>query len=291
MNEFRTSCPYQYGIITVKKYGNSYKITYHNVLKESGWEKEDIEDSSDSPEASPLDDFKLCDNFKLLNNISRAKNTIFELAKCNDWDFFVTLTIDKSKHDRFNLQEFRVAFSRMVRGLRRKYGSKIAYLLVPEKHKNGAWHFHGFISGLPDHELKSFKLCDKLPSYIRQKVMLNQGIYSWISYAEKFGFCDLEEIQDKSKVCSYVTKYITKALVHSVEGYYENLYYCSQGLKRAEQLGKFYPLEDVETFVPWQFENYFCKILWVPDLPEHIKKRLECSGEGVTEAAAVQERN
>ena len=40
---------------------------------------------------------------KLFNSISRSRQAIYELALCNDWEYFVTFTINKRNHDRFNL--------------------------------------------------------------------------------------------------------------------------------------------------------------------------------------------
>ena len=270
MMYFSCSSPYDYGIVTVKKFGDSFKITYHNVKRKSGWVSQ-----VDSENFKPNDDISFSSDFsKLSNNISRAKNTIFELAKCNQWDFFVTLTVDKTKIDRFDLKNYRQSFTRFIRHLREKYHSDIKYLIIPEKHKNGAWHFHGLLSGIPSSDLHLFDLSEKLPSYIRQKIMLGDDIYNWVSYSEKFGFCDIERINDIDRICSYITKYITKSLANSVSGYYENMYYCSQGLNRSEKIGEFYPYDDIQSFLPWSYENEYCKILWVHDLPKKILDRL-----------------
>ena len=33
---------------------------------------------------------------------------------------------------------------------------KITFVLVPEQHKDGAWHEHGLISGLPGEDIRMF---------------------------------------------------------------------------------------------------------------------------------------
>lgn len=40
---------------------------------------------------------------KLENSLSRSRNKVFEYAYCNDWEYFVTMTLDKTKYDRYDL--------------------------------------------------------------------------------------------------------------------------------------------------------------------------------------------
>lgn len=273
-----THNPYLYGCLRVKKYNDKYKLTFHNILREKGYEERKEENQN----PFEIDERVSKTQGKCLNNLSRARNTIFELAMCNSWDFFCTLTIDGSKHDRFSIDSFRLQLSQFIRDLRKKYKTKIHYLFVPEKHKDGAWHMHGLISGLDKQDVVEFSLKQKLPLYIKQKLQLGYRVYNWLSYSNKFGFCDLEDIADKNKVCSYITKYITKDLEHSIDGFYKNLYYCSTGLNRAEEICTIENGRDFD--LPWTFENEYCKILWVQELPEAIQKELtkkskDCRGD------------
>ena len=43
---------------------------------------------------------------KLEESISRAKRVIYEIARCNEWDFFITLTVNSKKYDRTDLDKF-----------------------------------------------------------------------------------------------------------------------------------------------------------------------------------------
>ncbi len=36
---------------------------------------------------------------KLANSISRSRQKVFEYAYCNDWDWFVTMTLDPKKYE------------------------------------------------------------------------------------------------------------------------------------------------------------------------------------------------
>ena len=73
-------------VATIKKYGNSYKLTLHKASRETGWE--------DADEWAQLER-KIKNVTKLSNNISRAKAKIYEYAMCNDWDYFITCTLDQ----------------------------------------------------------------------------------------------------------------------------------------------------------------------------------------------------
>lgn len=75
----------------------------------------------------------------------RAAARVRDIALCNEFTHFVTLTLDAAKVDRYNmsavLKKMRIWLDNRVRrrGLR--------YILVPELHKDGAIHFHGFFNG------------------------------------------------------------------------------------------------------------------------------------------------
>lgn len=74
----------------------------------------------------------------------RARARIREIALCNPFQLFVTLTVDKQRCDRYEISSIwktmRPWLSNQVqrRGLR--------YVLVPERHKDGAIHFHGLFN-------------------------------------------------------------------------------------------------------------------------------------------------
>lgn len=205
---------YDYNICVLKKYNeNTFKITRHKVLRRSGIE---IDDNFSFPIRGTVNDEKM------EQNISRAKSKIREYGLCNEWDFFVTLTIDQSKFDRFDLQTYYKAFSKFLNNYNSRHNIKIKYLFIPERHQNGAWHMHGLISGLPEEHLT-----------------VNQyGYYDWIAYRNKFGYISLDFLKDKAKASSYILKYVGKDMGNSVTELNAKLYYCSKGLKTAEVIKK-----------------------------------------------------
>lgn len=214
------------------------------------------------------------ERLKLDNNIYRAKRNIKELALCNPWDFFCTMTIDSEKHDRSDLNGFFKKLRKYINNIAYKHNTTISYLFIPELHKDGLnWHLHGFIKGLPLQYLKCFKVGDRMGSTLAKKVLRGDTVYNWVGYSERFGFCDLEPIKDALRVSSYVTKYISKDVFKSVKNLNAHTYYCSNGLKRAELVKRGFFFGKISSY---DFENDFCKIKsfnYSDEMLEHLKSQ------------------
>lgn len=182
---------------------------------------------------------------KLSSSISRTKRLILELALSNEWDYFITMTLDKDKVDRFDLEGWRKKFNDFLKYRRRKYGLKCSYLLVPEQHEDGAWHCHGLISGIPRQDLISFAELDKsgyrsaegrrLPDDL-----INSDYLNWPDYQRAFGFCSLGPLKRPEAAAFYVTKYITKDLARCVSECGKHMYWPSKNLNRPIKFGEFY---------------------------------------------------
>ena len=77
-------------------------------------------------------------------SMRRARAKVRRIALANDFRWFVTLTLDQQRVDRYDpaavIRKLNQWCSNQVkrRGLR--------YVLVPERHQDGAIHFHGFFS-------------------------------------------------------------------------------------------------------------------------------------------------
>lgn len=77
---------------------------------------------------------------KLNEAFCRAKSMVLQYALCNPWDYFFTGTLDEKKFNRYELDTYQQKLSQFIRDKRKAYGSQIQFLLVPEQHKDGAWH-------------------------------------------------------------------------------------------------------------------------------------------------------
>ncbi len=75
----------------------------------------------------------------------RARVAVRDLGLCNDWEYFVTLTLDPARIDRYDPAEVVRHLNHWLDNRVRRDG--LCYVLVPEHHRDGAIHFHGFFNG------------------------------------------------------------------------------------------------------------------------------------------------
>lgn len=76
--------------------------------------------------------------------VRRAKAQVREIALCTPFKYFVTLTLDRDRVDRYDMKEITRHLNHWLDNQVRRKG--LAYVLVPERHKDGAVHFHGFFN-------------------------------------------------------------------------------------------------------------------------------------------------
>lgn len=204
----------------------------------------------------------LQNNFKFENSISRTKSQIYEYACCNEWEYFVTITI-KDKYGRYDLDDFRQKFTQWLRDNYNKKGQKIQWLFIPEKHKDGGWHMHGLINGLQEgKDLQEFTTNMHLPYSILDRIKQGVKVYNWPAYADKFGYCTCEPIKNIDAVCKYITKYICKDLSETIQEVGKHMYYCSRGLNKSKLL----EVGSIRTdkTVLWDFKNDYVFIKSIP---------------------------
>lgn len=164
---------------------------------------------------------------KLSNNLSRARSVVFQLCVCNDWDWFFTGTLDRRKFDRFSLDGFRKSLAQWIRNLNKKSGFDVKYVLVPEKHKDGAWHMHGLLRGIPSSELSRFV------HGVHPERLVDGDYWNWQRYSDKFGFCSLGAVRDPVACSFYLQKYLTKDMSRTSSDYGRHLHFASHRLRRA----------------------------------------------------------
>ena len=156
---------------------------------------------------------------RYISNESRACSTIKELALCNDFNFFGTLTL---KSDRYNLDFAQDLIKKYMKKIKRT-DKDFQFLWITEKHHGGAFHFHGLF--------KFTNLSNFYNSTIKNQKDF-KFYHGYSSYLfDEIGRNFFEPIKDKEKLSSYITKYITKTPVKSS---HNQLYFCSRGLARAE---------------------------------------------------------
>jgi hypothetical protein len=129
----------------------------------------------------------------------RARGSIRDLLRCNpDLGVFVTLTLNRAMIDRYD-------YGTVIRRLSAYLDNRVrrdalAYVMVPEHHKDGAIHFHGLFRDV-------LSLVDS-----GRKTEAGQVIYNMPSWALGFTTA-IKVVGDRGAVMGYVAKYITKSSV------------------------------------------------------------------------------
>ena len=191
---------------------------------------------------------------RFCQSLSRTKATIFEIAACNPFEWFCTFTLDAEKADRNNLEAFRKKFSQFIRDENKKRATdeKIKYLIVPEQHKDGAWHLHGLVLGLKE----------------GRDLLKNEfGYLDWLGYRNRFGFFSCSRIHSHIGCSNYISKYVTKNIENANENITDiksgkHMYFASLGLNRRTTI--VHKSAGKCRVKDWDFENEYVKIKWLP---------------------------
>lgn len=171
-------------------------------------------------------------------SVNRSKRMIYDYGRSNVWEWFVTFTFEPvESFDKYNYLECRDKVTEWFRNVRRRYCHDIKYLIVPEQHVSGAWHFHALVSncdsltfekavnnqrylkingdyvydGNGQHVLNKY-----FGDYLRTRYPNGDYIYNIKEF--KSGFTTATRITDTFKTVSYLVKYITKELCECTFG-------------------------------------------------------------------------
>ena len=153
-----------------------------------------------------------------ISSCNRSKSCIYDIARSNLWEWFLTFTFSPEFSDRYDYQECSKKLSMWLRNMKRRGNPDMRYLVVPEQHKDGAWHFHGLFAEVP-----AFQFVDSGKRDASGRVIYNVGRYKW-------GFTTATKVSDSGKACGYLVKYISKDLIEATFG--KKRYWASRNCLR-----------------------------------------------------------
>lgn len=146
----------------------------------------------------------------------RARSRVRRLSLSNEFSYFVTLTLDGSRIDRYDEKAIVRKMGQWLSNQVKRKG--LQYVLVPERHKDGAIHFHGFLNNALDvvdsGTLQSISggKPRKPRSEAQRAKLLGEGarvVYNLPGWT--FGFSTAMELYgDYPAAVAYVCKYIGK---------------------------------------------------------------------------------
>ena len=219
--------------LRVTKYPNgdiqarSYSTLMHKEDKTKEQIQQENERKGRNGERNPFDgclckeifDIEDYEARKLQNqyrNANRTKQAVFDYARSNKWEWFVTFTFSGEKVNRYVFDDCSKAVRKWLQNARR-VAPDLKYLIVPEQHKDGAWHFHGLLSDTGDMIFKD-----------SGKKSKGQAIYNMTAY--RYGFTAATKVTDTSRVAKYIGKYITKSVADQTAG--KHRYFVSNNLQK-----------------------------------------------------------
>lgn len=147
----------------------------------------------------------------------RAKSAVRDLGLSNEWAWFVTLTLDKQQVDRYDVTAVTRKLNQWLDNHVRRDG--LAYVLVPERHRDGAIHFHGFFNGAlraadsGTVSLPGEKRPRRPRSAAERAAWLSRGGHAVYNLPQwTLGFTTAIALYGERRAAvSYVCKYLTKA--------------------------------------------------------------------------------
>lgn len=166
-----------YNVRTKQFPDGTMQYMYSERMKQRGYELKEKKHTGESVKR------------KERENMSRAVQKVYDLARSNHFDWFITMTFDPKKVDRYSYDACADALKEFTH-LLCLHGNQ--WIVVPEQHKDGAYHFHGLVSG--DLNLTLHK----------------DGVYNLLDY--QYGFTTATKIQDRKRVATYIAKYLTKEI-------------------------------------------------------------------------------
>ena len=130
-------------------------------------------------------------------SLRRARAAIRDICACSAFTHFWTLTLSASEVDRYDYKAIIRKVNKWLSNAVTRKG--LAYVLIPEYHKDGAIHFHGLArSAQPMGYVDS-----------GHKTRVGQTVYNLASWRYGWTVC-IELEGDYARVVNYIRKYINK---------------------------------------------------------------------------------
>lgn len=183
---------------------------------------------------------ELFDEEKKKRNRERARRRtiqrVYDLSLSFSPSWFGTFTVSPSVvEDRFSYDQCSSQLIKLLNSLRHK-ANCVQYLVVPEKHKSGAWHFHivlGECALLPvEGEGQLERMFERAISPSGRKLCDRKGRKLYNLKDCKLGFTSFSKVDNPQHASAYIVKYLTKQDVIP-EG--KKAYWATRNIKAPEK--------------------------------------------------------
>lgn len=149
------------------------------------------------------------------SSVRRTQAKITALCRSQQWEWFLTFTFSPQVVDRYNWDAVTNLMKKYLNNMK-KQNSDMLYIIVPEKHKDGAYHFHGLFASAP--ALRIAPYGDKY--------------YTVNSFP--YGYSSASPVVNPQASARYISKYISKDVVQVSKG--KKRYWASRSLKVPDKI-------------------------------------------------------
>lgn len=154
-------------------------------------------------------------------SLSASKNRIYNIARSNTWQWFITLTFDRNNNDSSDYEIVTRRLKTFLNHLQQRKCPDMKYLIVSELHADKEhYHFHGLLSNVDN-----LRFC--FPGKFDKKENPIFNILDWT-----YGFTTATQVKDTNRASSYITKYVTKDIDLKLKN--KKRYLCSRNIDRTE---------------------------------------------------------
>ena len=250
---------YENGSVEVRHYDKPVNAVYDGessiapVYRQPKKRKKNLIENPFSGELEPLKTFEDAVRSDRVS-LNRTRNNVYKYSRQADWEYFITLTFDSGKVNRYDFDICMKKSCEWLKNQRNRYAPDLKYLIVPEQHKDGAWHIHGVLACVGDMIFTdSGRVAKGGKAYVinatNSKYPTIYNLSGW-----KNGWSTATKVRDKHKVASYIVKYITKDLCSVTSG--KHRYYKSNNIAEPVEHGFIVSPDDMPEFLQ-TLENSF----------------------------------
>lgn len=192
----------------------------------------------------------------LYSSLNRTRSALYMYARQCDWEYFITLTYSPDKIDsRYDFSLCMKKAHKWINNCKNRKARELLYLLVPEQHKDGAWHIHGLLCNTT-----GLTFTDSGKRY-DGKIVYN--LDDW-----KLGFSTATEVADTCKVSNYITKYITKDLCAVTPG--KQRYFVSKSIPKPKTFTTLIDPDEIDGFIQEVADSYGADLEYQKDVSGYL---------------------
>lgn len=195
------------------------------------------------------------------DSIKRARDKCFDIARLNEWKYFITITFNGTEYD-FTNAEFVCKKIRNWLGDRVKRNG-LKYLLIPEYHKkSGGIHCHALVNDKIDVTDSGTRLVNGFNKPVKLSTIKSKGLENKVYRTVynvpkwKYGFSTAIEVNNSLNFAYYVTKYITKGNEKIFGKYYWSSRNCCREPEIVYCNTDFYKVDSSEIIKPHTSVKY-----------------------------------